>query len=206
MARPPKTDEKRREIVRHAAKLFDSLGYEHVSMDQIAEAVGLRKPSLYHYVANKHELLYLINDQFLTQLICWHEARLEAGLRPSELLLECMSDILALMHEHRGHAGVFFEYLQDLTPAQRQEVEKLRNRYHRCVLEVVRQGVRQGEFRTPDPELTTLGLFGMCSWAYTWYRPQGRLTSREVAHHFWHLLMDGLRTPEPKTPSETTAS
>ena len=41
--------------------------------------------------------------------------------------------------------------------------------------------------------LTTLAVFGMCNWAYQWYRSNGRLSSRVVAEFFFDLLVNGLR-------------
>jgi len=53
----PRAGGRRAEIVEIAARLFDRHGYHSTSMDDIAEAVGLRKPSLYHYFKSKDQIL-----------------------------------------------------------------------------------------------------------------------------------------------------
>ena len=61
-------DERRKEIIRKAATLFNITGYFNTSMDDIAEAVGLRKPTLYYYVSSKEEILYLIHEELIDHL------------------------------------------------------------------------------------------------------------------------------------------
>jgi AcrR family transcriptional regulator len=52
-----KSDEKRREIVRIAARAFQELGYERTSMLTIAERLHGSKQTLYNYFPSKEDLL-----------------------------------------------------------------------------------------------------------------------------------------------------
>lgn len=47
----------KQEILEAALDLFSAQGFEATSMQQIAEAVGIRKPSLYSHFAGKQEIL-----------------------------------------------------------------------------------------------------------------------------------------------------
>jgi AcrR family transcriptional regulator len=184
---------KLREIVERAASLFDERGYHRVSMEEIAAAVGIRKPSLYHYVHSKDEILALIHREFMDLVISRAEARQAVAMSPEQQLLEFMADILELMHTHRGHVRVFFEHHRELPDAERKAVRRERDRYEALVEAVIRQGIESGAFRAVDARLTTLALFGMCNWAYQWYRKGGPLRTREIAYMFWDLLLRGLR-------------
>jgi len=62
-----RTEEKRQEIVRIAAELFDELGYERTSMSAIAARVGGSKATLYGYFASKEELLRTVLDQDVSE-------------------------------------------------------------------------------------------------------------------------------------------
>ena len=48
------------EIVEAAARVFHEKGYESTSIQDIAEAVGILKGSLYYYIRSKEDLLYEI--------------------------------------------------------------------------------------------------------------------------------------------------
>lgn len=56
----------KREILDEALNLFSTEGYEATSVSQIAQAVGIRKSSLYSHFASKQEILdALIKDVFI---------------------------------------------------------------------------------------------------------------------------------------------
>lgn len=45
------------QLVQAASQLFQQRGYSHTSMDDIAEACSIKKPSLYHHIASREALL-----------------------------------------------------------------------------------------------------------------------------------------------------
>lgn len=183
---------RRDEIITKAAQVFDRTGYNRASMDDVAEAVGIAKPTLYHYFRGKEEILFEIHQEFITRLIRQNEARRDAGLSPRQELLEIMGDILDLMETHRGHVRVFFEHIRDLPQEQREVVRGQRDTYHRMVEDALARGIQLGEFRPVDVRMVSLGLFGMCNWAYQWYQSEGPLRPREVAYSMWGLLVYGI--------------
>lgn len=190
------TPEERRElIVATAAELFDDAGYTHVTMGDIATSVGLAKATLYHYFRSKDEILLAVHEEFIGLLISRHDARQGRGAAPESLLLEVMADVLGLMQTHRGHVRVFFEHHRELPEEARRELRAKRDRYERSVQELFVAAQRAGTFGDLDPRLSTLATFGMCNWAYQWYRSGGRYTPREVAEQFWTLLLRGVAAP-----------
>ncbi|QBI18525.1 TetR/AcrR family transcriptional regulator [Egibacter rhizosphaerae] len=195
-------------ITREAASLIDAQGYHQTTMEDIAHAVGVRKPTLYHYFKSKEEILFWIHEDFINLLLEraeQHASRLSD--EPSEELREVIADIIGLMATHRGSVRVFFEHHRELTDEYRGTLEAKRDRYQAYVEDVVRRGVKRGEFREVDPRLTSLALFGMCNWAYQWFRPDGGLATEEIADRFWGLLLEGLRAGNPasSTPTPQTA-
>jgi len=184
-------DAKRREVVAQAAELFDRAGYHTTNVAELASAVGLSKPTLYHYFSSKDEILFWIHEEFIDLLV--EKQRARADLPPDEALLGAMADVLELMRTHRGHVRVFFEHHRELAVADRDTIHRKRNVYRDLVEDAVRRGIATGAFRDVDPRLTTLAVFGMCNWAYQWYSSDGELTTREIAERFADLLFDGLR-------------
>ena len=188
--------ERRQQIVSLAAGLFDQGGYSNTTMDDIAREVGVAKPTLYHYFPSKDDILHAIHEEFIDLLISRHEARAGTGLRPEQLLLEAMADILELMETHRGHVRVFFEHHRELPAEARGPIRVKRDSYEKIVEDLIGQGIEMGVLRQTDAHLATLATFGMCNWAYQWYRPGGQLRSREIAYQFWNFLIYGLGTDQ----------
>jgi hypothetical protein len=65
--------------------------------------------------------------------------------------------------------------------------------YERCWQQILREGVKSGEFRADfDVQVVSYGLLGMLNWLYKWYEPGGRLSVREVGDQFSTLALGGL--------------
>lgn len=57
-----RTDEKRCEIIRTAADMFEQMGYDRCSMAMLSERLGGSKATLYGYFPSKEELLRAVLD------------------------------------------------------------------------------------------------------------------------------------------------
>jgi AcrR family transcriptional regulator len=183
---------KAQEILENAARLFDEFGYNAVNVEEIANSVGIQKPTLYHYFSNKHEILFGLHETFISLLIERSEAR--SSDRPaSELLREMMTDILELMHTHRGYVRVFFEHYRELPSDAQRIISEKRDFYEQMVEKTIERGISEGDFRALNPRLVALGVFGMCNWAYQWYRADGSYSYRELAYFLADLLFNGLK-------------
>ena len=74
-----RSEEKRKEIVRVAARLFEEHGYERTSMSAIAASLGGSKGTLYSHFQSKADLLRAVLD---------HDVNAEADRLMQELLSE----------------------------------------------------------------------------------------------------------------------
>jgi TetR/AcrR family transcriptional regulator, cholesterol catabolism regulator len=183
---------RRAEIIASSAMLFDQYGYASVSMEQIALAAGLAKPSLYHYFRGKDEILRGIHETFIDILLERHEQREKLDLSPALVLLGAMTDIFGLMETHRGHVRVFFEHHRELPSAVREQVRVKRDHYQQQIRETIARGITDGQFRDVDPEAATLAVFGICNWAYQWWRPGSATDPALTAQKMWDLVIRGL--------------
>lgn len=191
-------DERRAQIVRVAAQLFDRKGYHNTGMDDIAEAVGLRKPTLYHYVKSKAEIVVWIHNDVINPLMERLETKVASGVDPREGLRQVVTDILGIMETKPGHLRVYFENHRELPGSLQAEAVQLRDRYERIVESLIEDGVRRGVFRNTPVRLTTLALFGITNWSYQWYKPGGELTHLEMADQLLDIFLKGIEQPQKK--------
>jgi len=186
------SNERLREILDQSAKLFDQRGYDRVSVEDIASASGIRKATLYHYVRSKDDILVLLHQEFMHLVLDAAEAESRQQLDPRSQLVSVMIDILALMKTHRGHVRVFFEHHRDLPTQARKGIRADRDRYEKIVEAIIARGISTGQFRQVDVRLSTLGIFGMCNWAYQWYKPSGPMSPEVIARFFASCIVDGI--------------
>ncbi len=183
---------KHEELLAAAVRLFRSKGYHDTSMQDLAEAVGIQRGSLYHYIEAKEDLLWEIMDRAMRRLLDAVEPVAGSSAPASEKLRRAVEAHLAVAASHRDELTVLHVELKSLSPARRQRMLALRDRYEGLFRAIVTEGVRTGEFRPADPKTVGLALLGACNWFTTWFRPEGPLSFRDFARAFADLFLLGL--------------
>ena len=61
------TSRKRKSILHGAMQVFTDMGYDHASMDRIAEIAGVSKRTVYNHFSNKENLFQEVIAQFLQE-------------------------------------------------------------------------------------------------------------------------------------------
>jgi AcrR family transcriptional regulator len=189
---------KREELTRTAARLFAERGYQGTSLADLAEAVGVQKPSLYHHIASKEDLLW---DVAREGAEAFHAA-LDAvpPSRPAvERIRQAFRGHLAVVAGQLDVATVFVREWRFLTGERREAFVAERRRYEERIRDLFREGVEGSELRTDLDRATAALLFlSAANWAYTWLRPGA--DTDELADRFFAVLLDGMRgyaTPSP---------
>ncbi len=191
---------KQAEIMQAAISLFQQKGYHATSMQDIADAVGLQKGSLYHYISGKEDLLVVIMHDALGQ----YNARL-AAVKGLDLPVRQRLEMAVRHHlqgiaENLGMLTIFLRESYALRPEQQEQITRESDRYNRMFEELFAEGVASGEVRALDPKLATRTVLGACNWIYRWYRPDGRMTIGEMGDFFIDLLFNGIAAGAPALP------
>jgi AcrR family transcriptional regulator len=199
-SRPPRR--RQQEVLEAAARVFHEKGYESTSIQDIAEAVGILKGSLYYYIRSKEDLLYEILQGV-------HEDALANIRRLDDVEGDALEKIRAFvtLHltfnaENLTKMGVFFHDFRSLGPERRQLIVEARDLYDALLRDLIRQGQKE-QIVCPelDPKLAALGVMGMLNWIYQWYIPRGDRSVEQIADEFSSLVVAGLAcTPATHTP------
>jgi AcrR family transcriptional regulator len=143
-------DGTRERILRQASQLFARKGYTGTSTREIAAAVGIRQPSLFHHFASKREIVetllaYSVEDAAETAR---RHAR-ATGPAAERLYHFVFEDIAYLCRSPYDLSGVHVtEIMQD---DDFTFWHKRLERLHGAIRDMVRQGVERGEFVDVDP-------------------------------------------------------
>ena len=189
--RAPGYDTQREQILARAAELFARQGYTATSMNQVALACGVSKPSLYHYVRDKYQLLVEIAEDHvgrLNTLVAIAQAR---PLEPQVRVRELIGSFLAVYADAQAAHRVLTEDVKFLEPADRERVLDAQREVVAAFAEAIaetRPELRGSELHKPIAML----LFGMMNWMFTWLQPSGRLTHAAMAPIVADLFFGGL--------------
>lgn len=188
---------RRDDILQAAAQIFRQKGYNAASMQDIADAVGLQKPSLYHHVESKQDILLALLDYALDLLIADMQAVLTSDAPPDRKLQLAVRAYIRRMSSDVDLAAVLLLEYRSLDPEQRGLHIQRRDKVEAAWREIIDQGVKAGVFRPVDPAVAGFALLGIQNWMITWFNPSGRMTADELADAFFSLFMRGLRA-EPE--------
>ena len=182
-----------KEILAFAAKIFAEKGYDRATLQQIADAVGMKKGSLYYYISSKEDLLFQIPDSMIDYWIKEQEKMLKAAISPEEKLRQAMKTHVNLLAGDFERLCVFLHEYKSLTPAWREKIIAKRNEYEDLFYQIIEEGIKTGAFRPLDVKVVTLAIMGMGNWLYQWYSPAGRLSIGQIDQVFYDLVMQGLK-------------
>lgn len=180
------------ELLETALQLFREKGFHATSMQDIAEGMGLRKASLYHYIGAKEDLLVSIYQRTIAE----HGRHIDvivhgpgtAGDRLHRAIASHLKSIVL-------HADMFAVYLSEdrsLPPAHKRSVREASRDYRRKFEEIIRQGIEAGEFKDVDAHMAALVILGACNWLPQWYSPSGKMSTEEIIELFTEVLLQGL--------------
>jgi AcrR family transcriptional regulator len=185
----------REEILEAAICLFNQNGYHATSMQDIARAVAIKKPSLYHHFDSKEAILLAILESGVTYLIEDIDAVVRSGLDSASKLRAAVRAHAQLLATHPGAAAIFLREDRGLGEDYMQEYVAKRDRVEHLLRAIIEQGIAAGDFRPTDVPITAHALLGMVNWMTRWYRPEGRLSAAQIADLFTDLFLEGLRRP-----------
>lgn len=179
-------------ILKSAAKIFAEKGYDKATLQQIADAVGIKKGSLYYYIEGKEDLLFRIADSMIEYWIKEIRRVTRQPLPPKEKLEAIIKAHVNLLAGDFERLCVFLHEYKSLKPEWRNKIVAKRDEYDRLIEVAIEEGIEKDCFSPFDAKLVTLAIMGMCNWLYQWYSATGRVSINEIAASFSDLILKGL--------------
>ncbi|CDX55823.1 TetR family transcription regulator [Mesorhizobium plurifarium] len=191
MARTTGSDgEKTEAAVREAAvSLIARLGYEAMSMRQLAAEVGVQAAALYRYFPTKEDLLFTLMREHMEGLLKAWEAARPATADPVTRLAAYVENHIVFHIERRHATHVSNMELRSLSHERLTQILKMRTTYEKELRTILRDGAETGLFQVDDTGLTAMALIQMMTGVIVWFRPGERLSVAEVTTTYLSMTM-----------------
>ena len=151
---------KKNNIIKIAAKLFSEKSFHDVTMDEIAEKVGVAKGTIYLYFSSKDNLYLEILEHTFGSI----ESLLEKEVNTASLAPEKLKKVLAIVIKfYRENIDVLKILSRDETHLIQEHhdlTEKWRLRRIELYEKIINKGIKEGSFKTGNTELAALILYG----------------------------------------------
>jgi AcrR family transcriptional regulator len=187
---------RRKEIIRVASKLFSEKSYHDVTMEEIAEKVGVAKGTIYLYFDSKEKLyLEILEDSY--QDI---ESLIKKEIAKSDPAPQKLKKVLNLIF------GFYRQNLDILRILSRDETHLIREHYEftehwrlrrlRLYEKILEKGVKEGSFRPINTKLTALVIFGLVRSVMFFHETDKSV--EEIVDEIFSLIGNGILSEERK--------
>lgn len=201
-----KAQERKREILAAASKVFRAKGLHAAGMRDIAAELGMAVGNLYYYFQDKEGLLAFVQESTLSGLLDL-AARVRAFEAPADqrLFLQIAGHVV-LLNESTPGSLAHLE-VEALGERHRRPIQARRDEYERSFRRLIEDGIEAGLFRMTDPKVAAFAILGAVNWTVKWFRPpdsgKSARSAGDIGRETAELLVRGLLAPgtDLKAPS-----
>lgn len=175
-------------VLNVAVRLFERKGYQNTTVDDIAEAMKIAKPTIYKYVKSKVSLLEAAFDSLLGRLRTdmVHVKKVD---RPDEQIETLIRVFLDVIHDLQIYFPIFFGEERELPLRTRRRIQAVAREITEEIGDLFAHAQRAGIVRQDvDPTIAAYLVSGMLASVARWYDPRGRLSREEIEKQIRRLL------------------
>jgi TetR/AcrR family transcriptional regulator, cholesterol catabolism regulator len=186
--------DKKNKILQAAAILFNDKSYSTTSMQEIADYVGIKKSSLYHYFRNKDELLYEIINSLTDKGIRELSKILKLDIpHTDKVRLAFLEHFSSYESSYPSYGVLLHEQINLLPHEKAKKIEDKFKQYIGLWRKLIEAGVKKKTFRQDlDVGIMVWSAVGMSNWVYKWVNPEGPLSFAQIANSFYSIFIQGI--------------
>jgi AcrR family transcriptional regulator len=188
-------NERLAEIYRTAAQIILRKGYDATSVNDIANALGMTKAGLYHYINGKKELLFDIMNFGLWELDEEVAAPAKAIQDPTARLRFIVDAHARLVTRGQGAITILVDEVTALTPAQQRKITQSKRKYFDFLRGTLDELKAAGKMQDVNTTAAAFSLLGMINWLSRWFQQGGALTEEQAAEQIVRIASHGLLKP-----------
>jgi len=181
---------KRQAVLRAAVQMFNERGFHATSLEDVAASLGITKPTIYHYLGNKEQVLLECVTIGLEQLLEAAEiARREEGTG-KDRLCGFLRRYAEINMDDFGRC-VIRTGEETLSENGRKQFRGLERKIDTALRELIDEAIADGTISTSDPKLLAFTLAGALNWPARWHEPGGTRSASEIAEGMVDILAAG---------------
>ena len=191
-----KQDQRRATILDAAAAVFAERGYFNTTMKDIADRLGMRPGSLYHYFESKEAALEAICRASAAEFSETLRAIIAKGGPAIGMVQEGM--LAHLTSERRAYVESFAFARRNLPPSVLGELNNLARAYRQLWRKIFVYGAERGEWRAGlDPDIAADAVLALCNNAVATLSHRKTTDPRKAARMWIDIFLDGARDRKP---------
>jgi AcrR family transcriptional regulator len=191
-------------ILETAGDLFDRKGFNQTSLQDIADAVGMSRPSLYHYFNNREQILAAGIDQVTKQRDLITKELRDIDGDPVERLTALILGLGTLISEHPVWVRILLREEAALPQDTRIRDRESRLAFFELLVHTLEDGGTLGYLRAHDERATAMTIISALSGLPGHYAASADISPADAARLAVAIILHGVLDPirRPGTPVE----
>ena len=152
--------EKRKKIFKAAAHKFSHQGVDGATMQEIADAAGVGKGTLYRYFDDKADLISSLAEIGFDRIA----KKIETGIKgvddPKEQLEKAVEIQLKFYNQYRDVCRFLTRESLGYKDKFERQIKRIRKGYTVAIEDIIARGIEKGEFKDIDLEVAATNLIG----------------------------------------------
>lgn len=146
------TDERRRQILEQAARIFAANGYRQTDVQEIADSVGVGKGTIYRYFDTKENLFLKTVDHGMQQLRDTLQGARQAFRDPLDGMTAALRAFLAFFDAHPEFVELFIQERAEFKDRKKPTYLEYRETDSRSWQEALQRLIADGRARPVSPQ------------------------------------------------------
>ena len=189
--RATERERKREAVLRAAVTAFNAKSFETASLDDVATSLKISKPTIYHYLGNKEQVLL---ECVMRGVHLLQTAADKAEQSPGtglERLRRFLCQYAEINMDDFGRCVIRTndDALSDEGRRRFREVKRAIDQSLRALLTA---GIADGSIAAVDVKIAAFTLAGALNWPARWHDPNGPLSAAEAAAAMVDILIGGI--------------
>jgi AcrR family transcriptional regulator len=158
------------QILERAAALFAERGFANTSLQEVADALEISRPALYHYIRSKDDLLAALVHGITQQTAAsLGEIAADGDLDPVQKLDRAIRDMVQRIAANPARFRLLVASEEMLPAPLAEEHREARRLALQHLSDVIQSGIDAGALRRVDASIAAFAILGMCNWVAQWY-------------------------------------
>jgi len=200
----PPSDDKLGQILETAQRRFGLYGYEKTTMQEIAGDLGISKPLLYYYFADKSKLFRAVVEKEQEEFLRVMDQRVHEQESPADMMFEFISVRIHYFRKFINLTKLRMDTFHSIKPIVHELHEEIKAKEVQLVREIIERGISQNQFDVDAPEATTflfLDILQMLRWKLLHKRELLTLTEEDesqmrcMMNQFAKIFIRGISHP-----------
>ena len=178
------------EVIEAAVRIFWKKGYASASVQDVSDALGMRKGSLYYYIDSKESLLFKIFEDSHDALMKLTEQAIQSEGRAVDRLTRFLHDYATWTLMHLERAALYSREWRYASDTHRATLSEQQRYYDRTLRTLIIDGQEEGDLDAAvDPRGASLFIWAAFTGLPDWFRSGTKGEAEQVAGTYVDLAL-----------------